>query len=124
MTKKIIFIMMALLTMATMTSCKEEPKKTTEDPNDGFVTINESWNDGWSGSNVKTWDDVDEELENEHILTERIITETIITEQTIVETTITETYVHENFEPYISDEYKAELEFNSKKNVYFGETEE
>lgn len=124
MTKKIIFTMMALLTMATMTSCKEEPKK-TEDPNDGFVTINESWDDGWSGSNVKTWDDVDKELENEHILTERIITEQIITEQTIIETTVTETYIHENFEPvYIDDEYQKNLESNSKKNVYFGETEE
>lgn len=123
MTKKIIFTMMALLTMTTMTSCKEEPKK-TEDPNDGFVTINEAWNDGWSGSNVKTWGDVDEELENEHILTERIITEQIITEQTIIETTVTETCTHENFEPYMPDEYYAELEFNSKKNVYFGETEE
>lgn len=124
MTKKIIFTMMALLTMATMTSCKEE-QKTTEDPNDGFVTINESWNDGWSGSNVQTWDDVDEQIEEEHILTERIITEQIITEQTIIETTVTETYVHENFEPvYIDDEYQKNLEFNSKKNVYFGESEE
>ena len=117
MTKKIIFTMMAILTMMATTSCKGE-QKTTEDPNDGFVTINESWNDGWSGSNVQTWDDVDEQ-----ILTEQIITEQIITEQIIVETTVTETYVHENFEPvYIDDEYQKNLEFNSKKNVYFGET--
>ena len=110
MTKKIIITMMAILTTMATTSCKGE-QKTTEDPNDGFVTINESWNDGWSGSNVKTWDDVDEQIEEEHILTERIITEQVITEQIIVETIVTETYVHENFEPvYIDDEYQKNLE--------------
>lgn len=66
--RKFIF-MMIITSMVIMTvGCKEESRRTDEDPNDGFVTINESWNDGWGST-----------------ITEQVITENIITEKTVVE---------------------------------------
>ena len=66
--RKFIF-MMIITSMVIMTvGCKEESRRTDEDPNDGFVTINESWNDGWGST-----------------ITEQVIIENIITEKTVVE---------------------------------------
>jgi hypothetical protein len=102
--------MMALLTMATMTSCKEE-----NEVNENQNVYHFGFEDGqtvYYGHGNK-----DSQTESTVVLTERIVTERILTEETIIETTEVE-----NFEPYISEEYKKELEFNSQKNVYFGET--
>lgn len=55
----------AVVAMATFTACDdgEEPKKNRNDSNDGFVTIDEAWDDGWT----------------EHTETDTIITENEIT---------------------------------------------
>lgn len=68
--KKLFVMVAAVVAMATFTACDDgdEPKKNRNDSNDGFVTIDEAWDDGWT-----------EHTETETIITEKVITENKIT---------------------------------------------
>ena len=60
-----------------------------------------------------------EEAKNENnIITEVTVEETSVPETTIAEVTAKETVTT----AYVSPEYLEELEYNSQKNVYFGES--
>lgn len=100
--KKIIIAIIAITAMMTMVSCNEEPKSDTTDDNTLVLS---------TGVEV-TFGEV---ILGEMIPAGTIEVETIemetIEEETILEETITE----ENA-PYVSDEYLAEIEYNSQTN--------
>lgn len=95
--KKIIITIIAIATMMTIVSCNREPKSETTDDNTLVLS---------SGVEVTFGEAVLGEMtpvgtiEVETIETETIEEETIIEEST----------------PYVSDEYLAELEYNSQTN--------
>lgn len=99
--KKIIITLIAIATMMTMVSCNEEPKNTTAD--DTLILS--------TGVEV-TFGEV---ILGEMIPAGTIEVETIETETIEVETIEVETIIEENT-PWVSDEYRAEVEFNSQTN--------
>ena len=69
MLKKIMMVIVMIGTMAACVGCGEEPKKEADDPNDGFVTINESFKEITFTENIET-----ENIEWENVITENVIT--------------------------------------------------
>lgn len=100
--KKIIITLIAIATMMTMVSCNEEPK--SETTNDNTLILS-------SGVEV-TFGEV---ILGEMIPAGTIEVETIEME-TIEEETIEEEMIVEETIPYVSDEYLAEVEYNSQTN--------
>lgn len=100
--KKIIISIMALAMMMTMVSCNKEPKSETTD--DSTLILS-------SGVEV-TFGEV---ILGEMIPAGTIEVETIEME-TIEEETIEEETIIEENAPYVSDEYLAEVEYNSQTN--------
>lgn len=68
MLKKIMMVIVIIGTMAACVGCGES-KKEVEDPNDGFVTVNESFKEITFTENIET-----ENVEWENVITEDVIT--------------------------------------------------
>lgn len=100
--KKIIISIMALAMMMTMVSCNKEPKSETTD--DSTLILS-------SGVEV-TFGEV---ILGEMTPVGTIEVETIDTETTEVETIEEETIIEETIS-HVSDEYLAEVEYNSQAN--------
>ena len=100
--KKIIIAIIAIAAMMTMVSCNEEPKSKTTDDNTLILS---------SGVEV-TFGEV---VLGEMIPAGTIEVETVETETIEVETIEEETIIEKNT-PYVSDEYLAEIEYNSQTN--------
>lgn len=100
--KKIIIAIIAIATMMTMVSCNREPKSETTGDNTLVLSsgVEVTFGEVVLGEMIPAGTIKIETIETETIETETIEEETIIEEST----------------SYVSDEYLAELEYNSQTN--------